>query len=229
MAACVVLLVMATGVAGLFGLYLSQKRFVATMDAMSRAEAVMDDARHAQVTFKIQVQEWKNILIRGYQPDAMPDLRAKFESREKAVRDDFVKVQEKLPSLELPSGHERALKDTADVLTMHTELGKAYRDALGLWKADDPLSFRAVDAKVRGMDRPIDAAIDRLTAYLASEVVLMHGNFVKQGQETYSFLYNVACAISGLALLVTLAFVYFALRRNDNGNEILNVAAKRLT
>jgi methyl-accepting chemotaxis protein len=51
----------------------------------------------------------------------------------------------------------------------HKLLGQRYRAALATWKETDPLAYRSVDGQVKGMDRPLGAAMGELAATLQKE------------------------------------------------------------
>ena len=54
-------------------------------------------ARSAQLNFKEQVQEWKDILLRGNDPGAFQKYSDQFTQREAAVDQDLRSLQQRLP------------------------------------------------------------------------------------------------------------------------------------
>lgn len=87
-------------------------------------EAV-DNARAAQVHFKIQVQEWKNILLRGKDPEAFQKYLKGFGEQEAQVTDRLHKLQANVATLHLESRIQ-----IAPVEETFAKLGPAYRSAL---------------------------------------------------------------------------------------------------
>jgi len=115
-----------------------------------------DQAREAQNNFKTQVQEWKNILVRGHDPEQLAKYKAAFDKTEKEVVGDLEKLRPLLKALEITTDPlDKTLKE-------HQQLGAKYREALATWKAGDPLAYRAVDAQLKGIDRPMNEAIKAL-------------------------------------------------------------------
>lgn len=142
----------------IFGMHRVDRAVERNHAELDRLAELADGARVAQVTFKTQVQEWKNTLLRGYKAED-------FAHYHDAFLDDRARVQQELASLEEQA---RVLnfpaKGLSDLKASHAELDKAYDEALGAFRADDPLSVRVVDARVRGKDRPINEAFDRFVA-----------------------------------------------------------------
>jgi methyl-accepting chemotaxis protein-1 (serine sensor receptor) len=152
------LMLIATGLWGV-DYWLAQRlitqagELVATMQTVARAG---DLARQAQNNFKTEVQEWKNILIRGHDPAQMAKYKAGFEKSEKEVEADLAKLKTALKDLEVPT---EAVDKT---LLELRNLGAKYREALGTWKEKDPLTYRTVDGQLKGIDRPMNEAIGAL-------------------------------------------------------------------
>jgi len=152
------LMLIATGLWGA-GYWLAQRlatqagELAATMQAVAQAG---DLARQAQNNFKTEVQEWKNILIRGHDPAQLAKYKAGFDKSEKEVEADLAKLKAALKGLEVST--ENVDKTLLELRT----LGAKYREALGTWKEKDPLAYRAVDAQLKGIDRPMNEAIGAL-------------------------------------------------------------------
>jgi methyl-accepting chemotaxis protein len=95
------------------------------------------------------VQEWKDLLLRGHTPADKAHYLPAFEAKEKAVQEQLAILHGQLAGLGQPTGQVDA------VVAEHRKLGALYREALALWKDGDDLTYRTVDSKVRGKDRPL--------------------------------------------------------------------------
>jgi methyl-accepting chemotaxis protein-1 (serine sensor receptor) len=73
-------------------------------ETMLKLAKAGDMARETQNDFKTQVQEWKNILIRGHEPEQMAKYKAAFDKSEKEVEDDLAKLKVALKELEISTG-----------------------------------------------------------------------------------------------------------------------------
>jgi methyl-accepting chemotaxis protein len=132
----------------------------ATMGKVAKAG---DMAREAQNDFKTQVQEWKNILVRGHDPAQMAKYKTAFDKSEKEVQDDFAKLKVQLKELGIPAeALDKAQQE-------HQKLGAKYREALATWKDKDPLAYRSVDGQLKGIDRPMNEAIGALSEHTFTE------------------------------------------------------------
>ena len=111
------------------------------------ANQIVTTSLTAQVHFKKQVQEWKNILLRGHEPKLYDKYLEQFYQEEKTTRDS---IEALLPLLE----SDAELKRTTEAFHQaHQELGRQYREALDSYRkvTTDPHMF--VDKLVRGIDR----------------------------------------------------------------------------
>ena len=108
------------------------------------------------VTFKTQVQEWKNILLRGHDPEGRAKFLAAMDKEAKAVTAAVDALNDIAPTIGL------APEPIAVVRKEHLLLTEAYHTALAAWPANDPVGYRAVDASVKGKDRPLAAALTTL-------------------------------------------------------------------
>lgn len=140
----------------------------------------------ANLQFKIQVQEWKNVLLRGKQPQELNKYWQQFEDRQRDVQTilgQLVQTPELEPSLK--SRVQRLAQE-------HLALGQAYQRARDAYVAGgaDP---SAGDAAVKGLDR---AASDQM-----SELVT---ELRKQGERQSQQISSAADRTVWLGILVML-------------------------
>ena len=130
--------------------------------ALAYANAA-DTARVAQVDFKKQVQEWKDLLLRGAVPAAFDKYRAAFTEQADSVKADLERLRGELAAV----GSSVAEIDAAEAT--HADLREKYLAALASYKAADLGSSRVVDGLVKGIDRAPTAAIDEIVARVQKE------------------------------------------------------------
>ncbi len=122
----------------------------------SRVQSAVDLSRLGQVDFKIQVQEWKDTLLRG-QDQALYDKYWKaFGERSAKVSKDLRSLAALAPEIGLPA----TIADQA--LAEHDELGRRYEEAIKLYRTNDIASIEEVDREVRGIDRAPTDHIDAI-------------------------------------------------------------------
>jgi twitching motility protein PilJ len=119
-----------------------------------------DTARQAQVTFKKQIQEWKDILLRGYDPDNLAKYTEQYHAREKDVKDLMTGLKK-----DLSDPKARALAD--QFLQAHDAMSTEYGAALRVFTESKGLAQRETDNKVKGLDRAPTDLIDRIVDVLA--------------------------------------------------------------
>ena len=141
----------------------------------------------ANLQFKVQVQEWKNVLLRGKQPADRDKFWAQFEDQERQVQDT-------LGQLSAMNGLDSTTKTQIDALrTEHRTLGAAYRKGRDAYIASggDPV---AGDMAVKGVDR---AASEQMTGLVAG--------LRKQSDEQSKILSSTADQTILIGTLVMLA------------------------
>ncbi|VVP20812.1 Methyl-accepting chemotaxis protein CtpH [Pseudomonas fluorescens] len=116
----------------------------------------------ANLQFKVQVQEWKNVLLRGKQPADLAKYWSQFEERQRDVQDI-------LGELAGQKGIEANLKSRIERLRdEHRQLGAAYQKGRDAYVAagGDP---SAGDAAVKGVDRATSEQMSALVAELREQ------------------------------------------------------------
>jgi methyl-accepting chemotaxis protein len=120
---------------------LVEYRDVVAADAKS-ARAVLA----MQVDFKKQVQEWKDVLLRGADPAKLDKYWGNFQEREKSVREAATALAE---SASDPKARD-LLKQFVEA---HRKMGEDYRAGFAAFK-EASFDSKVGDKKVAGMDRP---------------------------------------------------------------------------
>ncbi len=168
----------------------SQTRLAALAEAS-------DHARTAQVEFKIQVQEWKNLLLRGGKPESFDKYRKAFTEQGDKVQTQLQAMVDSSQALGLP---EQDIRHTQASLA---QLTRTYLDKLAAFDPHSPdASAHVVDASVKGQDRAptqeLDALVDKVRRQLKQEVA--SGEALMASQTASGLHWALATLLAGLAL-----------------------------
>jgi methyl-accepting chemotaxis protein len=145
---------------------------------------------HMESRFKVQVQEWKNVLLRGSDPAALDKYWNGFVKEETEVRESgqaALKVLSSEKSKELVKGF----------LAAHEEMGKKYRAGLEIYKSAGHDSAKG-DAAVKGMDRAPTELLEQAVALTRKEAK----NEMAKALTDTNLSFNIAL---GLMMVLALA------------------------
>jgi PAS domain S-box-containing protein len=156
---------LAVSLAGFLLLGQASEREAEVRETSSR---IVTTALSAQVHFKKQVQEWKNILLRGQEPGLYADYLARFEQEERHTEETIGQL------IRLLDGNDRTRATATHFLDAHQRLGQEYRAALAFYRPREMTSQLDVDRRVRGIDREPTALLDEVvTAALAHKHITL--------------------------------------------------------
>ncbi|GGE47345.1 methyl-accepting chemotaxis protein [Halopseudomonas oceani] len=144
----------------------------------------------ANLEFKTQVQEWKNVLLRGAKPADKDKYWSQFEASEQAVQNTL----QQIGSLALAP---EVLAEVRSLADKHRQLGARYRDSLKAYEAAG-LDPTAGDRAARGIDREVSEHMDQLSGQL---------NTTALEQSTVINTTAARTVWTGLVLLVIAALV----------------------
>jgi methyl-accepting chemotaxis protein len=151
-------------------------------------------ARVTQVDFKKQVQEWKDILLRGQNPDDLAKYAKQFHEQEAKV---MAEAQTLAGTVEDPAAKQLL----NDFLTADDTLSRKFQTAYDVY-VNEKFDFKAADKIVRGQDRPptdlFDKVVAQLNARVAAQVAAQQAEVIRQR--------NTALIVSG-ALLVLISLM----------------------
>jgi methyl-accepting chemotaxis protein len=170
----------------------------ALYDGIFTAEVAQQDAaRVMQVTFKKQVQEWKNILLRGSDYEQYKKYSEGFHKEEQVVRDDAATLLNQVQD-------EEAKKLLTEFIAAHDAMKVGYAKAEAAFAAEQGTKPAAADALVKGQDRAptdlIDQLVERLKAR-ATEVREAQAAAVAREQTIIGAIVLVSFAVLAFMLV----------------------------
>ena len=160
-----------------------------------------DRARVMQVDFKKQVQEWKNLLLRGRDFAEFQKYEDSFKKEEASVRAGGQALLDEVKDPE-------ALKLIQAFLTVHATMGQKYAEAIKTFSASKGQNFDAADDEVKGIDRAPTDAIDNIVERL--QAVIVESRQAKLA-EVQSRIVTTAITVSGVFVAIV-GLVFFIIR-----------------
>ncbi len=119
-----------------------------------------DAARVMQLTFKKQVQEWKDILLRGTEPPALERYTRAFHEQERSVVSQGTDLRTMVEDEEVQTAVDH-------FLIGHQAMAAKYEAALKAFTEAHGQNQRLVDAMVIGQDRVPTDSLDKVVLLLA--------------------------------------------------------------
>ncbi len=190
---------MAISIISLFKVYESTQ----TLDRIAREDFDSQlSILQATVNFKVQVQEFKNTLLRGHDAAAYEKYRAGFEAAEKATAEEARLARTATPHREVREKLEKFLAE-------HKAAGEGYRRALEAFKAAGA-DARAGDKAIAGADRAPTQTLQEATKTardLGADAVALA---VKGAENAF----RLAIAITVLVIVLVVFAVWYFVRRS---------------
>ncbi|MBI3795289.1 MAG: methyl-accepting chemotaxis protein [Nitrospinae bacterium] len=158
------------------------QRLEKSLETSAKIIQAVDTARTVQVNLKKQVQEWKDILLRGNDPEMFAKYHGQFTQAGGAVRERLEQLARMMVELDI----DPAL--AAESIKTHTELVAKYEEALQSYDIKNPNSFHIVDKMVKGMDRAPTENINKTVNLIEKEGQLQLDKMKKEGEEASAAL-----------------------------------------
>ncbi|WP_342703804.1 methyl-accepting chemotaxis protein [Burkholderia arboris] len=159
------------------------------------------------VQFKLQVQEWKDTLLRGKQPDNLDRYWQAFQTRERAV--DSLGAQ---LVRQLPPGNSLALVE--QFMRAHTAMGDGYRRGFDAFKAAG-FESSAGDAAVAGVDREPAALLEQAAKSIAAESAAVSAQASRDARHATTASLALMLVVLGVAMAGAFLFSRAILRPLD--------------
>jgi hypothetical protein len=166
----------------------------AALQKAGQLDDALNTARYAQVQSKIQLQDWKNILLRSNDSAALEKYRAEFSKQSDDTQAALQKLKESLIAL----GVEHVMVDQA--LDDRQIINLQYLKALNSLDVTDERSAHTVDKMVAGIDRAPTKRIDDIVAYIRAQTQQSIQQARDEAQRRYQATSRFMLAIVLLAL-----------------------------
>ena len=156
-------LVLATLGVGAYGLHsLQQAQAINSANFMLARDMIqgVDAVRAANISFKIQIQDYKDTLLRGHDQQDYDKYSSEFKKQGDVVVKSLDDVRTVMTKLGIPT----AAVDEAQ--HMHADIFQRYQEGLKKFEMGNQESSHVVDKLVRGIDRPLDTKLGALVATL---------------------------------------------------------------
>lgn len=165
---------------------------------VARLNAARANVLRIESHFKIQVQEWKNVLLRGKDPEKLAKHWKGFEKEEASVASVAISLQS-----ELAAGKAKDLMN--EFVKAHMQLGDGYRKGLAAFKeanGDSAVGDKAVTGIDRAPTETLNKAVEEI-ALLAEEASGAADEQAKTSMLTAVIAITLAI-VSGLAMFAIL-------------------------
>ncbi len=199
---------------GCFGIYQLSRldvRLEEDMQDVRDGVLVMLDIQAASVDFKTQVQEWKNILIRGNNEEQFVKYEKAFHEKEQAVQ---AKLRKALDALRKDNDPANAgvIADLDKIVKAHAELGVAYKSALAGFNKADPEAGKKVDVAVKGKDRVTTEGLAKVLSNFEKSEMDHLGRQIVEAKQMFVASRNVQIGLIVLVLILSAGVILVTIR-----------------
>ena len=182
----VTFLLAATGLFGIFRLNQSLTIYQTSVQNAAQNERAVNDLLYQ---FKVQVQEWKNTLLRGKDPIKLQTSWGRFQQQQTVVNGLARALQQALPA-----GDSQNLVN--QFTSAHTAMGEAYRTGFNAFTSAH-FDASVGDAAVIGVDRePSQRLVDAAKKIAAENAMLVQQTSAGADQALVISMVLMACVVA---------------------------------
>jgi len=164
------------------------------LDRIGRMDfQAQETVSRATIRFKQQVQEWKDVLLRGHDPAALEKYWTNFTKKEKEVGDTVREARDAI-------AYDDLRQKLDEFLQAHRAAGERYRAGLDAFKSSgfDP---KAGDKAVAGVDRPPTELL------LAAELTARERGTIAVSRAVEGARQAYLAAIASVVVVVAIALI----------------------
>lgn len=201
-------LLLFVGIISLFSIWSMNRAYHSASQQSIALSELNNILLSARIDFKIQVQEWKNILLRGKDIKDRKHYEQLFKLQIEKVEQNLHSASEKCNHLQLFMQCE----NIKDVLQQHRALAQKYDDQLSRSNFNDYNEIHLVDQNVRGIDRQLDNQMDKLSEEF-SQLQSLQSIQIRQSLDSrYENLRKFILIVMSIVMAITILSLYRLLR-----------------
>lgn len=194
------------GVMGIFQMQGMTTSMVQDLHTAKVENEALVAVENAQAHFKTQVQEWKNILLRGNDAANYERYLKQFNEEEAVVQTQLGLAAQRMSAAGLAaSGVDKLRAD-------HLSMGTRYREALKQFDQADSNAGKIVDKLVRGMDRDAAAGMAQIVTEIETHFGERVAAQIALSQTRYEEARNVFAALTALGLVLIIGLCVAVMR-----------------
>ncbi len=174
----------------------------------SRTENSASSAARIQVEFKLQVQDWKDVLLRGFDPKDLNNYLGQF-------RQQIVLVQQASDEVFRTTDDDVVRAELTAFRADHDKLNRDYEAALVPFIAGGAVDPRVPDRAVRGRDRPLDAELTKIVQRIETTIAdraAAENSRVAGRQQVLLIVASVALLLVIMVFLFTIRGIVLPIR-----------------
>lgn len=189
-----ILFLVIVGVLGISTVSGLSKVSTSAVNKGSAALVLLDTLRHTESSFQGQVQEWKNILLRGNDPELYEKYLGAFKKRNAEVTKSLSNMRGQAEELGFPT------EELDTLLVSYSKLHAGYLEALKSYNPAHATAGQETDKLVRGIDRDATEAMNKL----AQDMVAFNDKLVKTSAQEMSAKDSQSMWLTGASLILGL-------------------------
>jgi methyl-accepting chemotaxis protein len=190
-------------IVGTFSIYQLDNKIKSYEDIFIQEQAWERNAIQLNVEFKRQVQEWKNVLIRGKDPDKMKKYWDKFNIQQEKVQD----------IAHLLSDEIQNIPDATNIIDHfiidHQEMAEKYKKGREAF-INSNYDISTGDAAVSGIDRTPSAEIEELGVILSEQSISIKERIKLSAEKTIQASWLLMTA----SLIITIILTWIVMSKS---------------
>ncbi len=189
-------------IAGWQAVSANQQRLVTVLNNASQLQRAVNEARSTQVIFKTQIQEWKNILLRGDDAQDLDRYRTAFKQSSAEAQVTLQQLQQTLNHLALTTPLLEEARQT--LTTLETQ----YLQTLETYYDGTDASVQNVDNRVRGMDRLPTEQIDSIVEFVTDSTAQRLSQRTVEANQHYRQTMTLLALLVSISTLLSIILAY---------------------
>ncbi|MBF0542070.1 MAG: hypothetical protein HQK91_11555 [Nitrospirae bacterium] len=195
---------------GLIKLSTAQHRLEVNIRESNELIDAVDKARHAQVEFKIQVQEWKDMLLRGFEKQSFDRHLEGFKKSGENFQIELAELKKIAEDLKYNTTMIEHIQQD------HLRIMQQYREAIKSFDPNDSISYRKVDLLVKGIDRDPTADMDSVVNGIQEYSHKMFNKMTAESKNEYNHAREFYIFVVIVVLIILSVVFWFVSSRIIN-------------